>query len=538
MLARSERVSRDEVVVDFSEKRVDAIFADLDQCQLPGAAVGIAIHGRPMYRKGFGLASMELPVVLSPRMRMRIYSTTKQFPCLAYMLLCEQGKAGIDDPIGKHIPELHPVAHNVAMRQLMGNVGGLRDVHDINWQFGGVGRPVSTAELLALYRDIDDVNFLPGTAWVYNNGGFLLLSVAIERITGQPLEEVLRERIFEPIGMHDSLLRRFDTDFVPNSATMHMVSPTGRYEKSYIGTDTAGAGGIVSTVDDMLRWLAHMDAPRVGNTHTWTLMKTPQRLLNGTSTGYGLGLFVSLYRGVEVVHHAGGSMGANSQMLKVPAAGLDIDILVNRHDVSAAVLANQVLDACLPNLEPAREVSVGTLATGIFRSPRTGRVIQLFAREGQQTYSTDGGSEMPLEVSEGGVLRPSGPYQVVNEAITVLGDSASPPSIRVRTFGNVDELFAVRLADRPNVASIVGEYRSRQTGTHATILDADDGPQLHATGRFGSVIYQLNCLGEGLWQAKSKGVRFLGGILSFDGRGGGFRFSNYSTTALPFARCA
>src|SRR6202022_3356579 len=110
------------LAVEFDEKKIDAIFAKVDQCQMPGAAVGIAIGGKPVYRKGFGLASMELPLVLSPSIRMRIYSTAKHFTCLAYMLLCEGGKAGIDDPIGNVLPELHPVTRKVTMRQLMGHV--------------------------------------------------------------------------------------------------------------------------------------------------------------------------------------------------------------------------------------------------------------------------------------------------------------------------------------------------------------------------------------------------------------------------------
>jgi D-aminopeptidase len=110
-----------KIFPEIDEKRIDAIFAVVDQCHLPGAAVGIAIDGKPVYRKGFGLANMELPFVLSPSVRMRIYSTTKHFACLAYMLLCEEGRAGIDDPIGKYLPELHPVSRNATMRQLMGH---------------------------------------------------------------------------------------------------------------------------------------------------------------------------------------------------------------------------------------------------------------------------------------------------------------------------------------------------------------------------------------------------------------------------------
>ncbi len=130
------------------------------------------------------------------------------------------------------------------------------------------------------------------------NGGFLLLSAVIERLAVAPLEDVLRERIFERVGLHDTLLRRSDDDFVPNSATMHMSDGKGGFNRSYVGTALAGEAGMVSTVDDLLRWLAHMDAPVVGTETTWRLMKQSQRLHNGCDTGYGLGLMVGHHRGV------------------------------------------------------------------------------------------------------------------------------------------------------------------------------------------------------------------------------------------------
>src|ERR1700674_4988641 len=87
------------IATDFDEGKIRRIFAELDQCSLPGAAVGIAIGGKLVYRRAFGLANMELPLVLSPTTRMRIGSTTKHFACLAYLLLCEEGLAGLDDPL-------------------------------------------------------------------------------------------------------------------------------------------------------------------------------------------------------------------------------------------------------------------------------------------------------------------------------------------------------------------------------------------------------------------------------------------------------
>jgi D-aminopeptidase len=508
----------------FDEKKIDAIFAPFDQCRLPGAAVGIAIHGTPVYRRGFGVANMELPILLSTNIRMRIASISKHFTALAYMLLCEDGIADIDDPIGKYLPELHRSTHKVTMRQLMGNIGGLHDAYDICHQFSGTAYPATSAELLSFYGDLDEINAQPGTAWIYNNGGFLILSFAIERISGQSLEQVFQDRIFEPIGMYQSLLRRWETDFVPNSATAHMTSASGEYEKSnFFGNAWAGEGGIVSTVDDMLRWLAHMDAPTVGSAATWKAMKTSQVLANGTLTGYGLGLHIDRYRGAETLYHPGGGLGSSAQMIKVPSVGLDVVILVNREDVHATALADKVLDACLVGLDPAKEQSTGSFAFGTFRSPTTGRVIQLFTNEGHQTASIDG-MDIPVERDSGGILWPAGFFRDVKQAITLVGDPVQPTSIRLSDFGNIDNLVRVDTEEAADVSVITGLYRSKVTGTEITVSKTVSGAQLLAVGRFGSVTYSLECLSQGIWRAKSMRSWYRGGILSFERDVRTFRF--------------
>jgi hypothetical protein len=452
------------------------------------------------------------------------------------MLLCEEGRAGIDDLVGQYLPEMSAVTRQVTIRQLMGHVHGLRDAYDIRCQFSGTGRMVSIAELLSLYRDIDDMNAAPDVTWNYNNGGYMLLSLAIERITGQSLEDVMRERIFAPIGMYDTLLRRFDTDFVPNSATLHMSKLSGGFERSYVSKEHIGEGGMVSTVDDLLRWLAHMDAPVIGSAVTWRLMKAAHRLSNGASTGYGLGLITDRYRGVETLSHAGGLMGCNSHMLKVPAAGLDVVILVNRHDVSAVDLVNRTLDACLQGLDPVKEPFSGPFITRVFHSPTTGRVIQLYAKEGQQIASINGG-DMAVIPDDDGVLRPVGSFSPLKLTVSLVGDPTKPTSIRFNYFGNLDELIAIEPIQSPDVAAIAGKYRSDPTGTEVTISNTDDGARLHAVGRFGSQSCSLECLGAGIWRTKSKDAMPWGGTLVLDSDGGAFRYSTGSTWALPFRRC-
>jgi CubicO group peptidase (beta-lactamase class C family) len=538
--------------VQFDEQSIDAIFAELDRCHLPGAAIGISIAGRPVYRKAFGLASMELPVALATSTRMRIASGSKHFTALAYLLLCERGEAALDDPIGQYLPELHPVTHAVTPRQLMGHLGGLYDVHDICWQFSGRGSQVSSEQLLGLHRDCNGMNAAPGSTWLYSNGGYLMLTAAIERIAGCSLEEFLRERIFEPVGMHDTLLCRFDNDFVPNRASLHraksdpthdstivkIARPEAGFEKAQATTAWAGEGGIVSTVDDLLRWLAHMDAPVVGSAETWETIKKSQVLTNGTSTGYGLGLMRGRYRGLEILHHAGGVTGGNSYLLKVPAAGLDVAILLNRDDVIGVLLVQKILDACFADLAPIEQSARRPCIEGTFHSAQRCFVVQLFAKEDQQMASING-LDLPVIGDEHGVLRPAGIFTYLQQSIAPLGDPACPEAIEFRDFGNLEVLVRLSPERTLDPVALEGCYRSDAIGTDVSISSGREGLELTTFGRFGSAHFRLEALGEGTWRARSTdpSMAWTGGVLSFDSQAGSFRFSAPRTWNVLFRRC-
>jgi D-aminopeptidase len=519
----------------FNSEEVDNLFEELDQCQLPGLAVGIAIDGRPVYRKGFGLASMELPVALSPSIKMRVFSITKHFTSLAYMLLCEEGKAGIDDSVGKYLTHVHPVARSITMRQLMGNISGLRDVFDINWQFNGTGRSISCDEMLSLYCSINDLNAPPGTAWIYNNGGFLLLGAVIERLSSMSLEEVMRTRIFDRVGMNDTMLRRSDADFVPNSASLHMTDATGRYVKNYIGGDAVGEGGMVSTVDDMLRWINHMNAPVVGSAATWAVMKSPQRLQNGTCTHYGLGLFNDRYRGLGVLYHPGGGMGGNSQMLKVPLLGLDIVVLVNREDISAMSLTNRILDLSISGLTSTKPRAKSKPMTGFYRSTSTDRTIQLLISDGRQIASIDG-LDISVESNHPRELCAAGDFEYTKQVMKLSGDSDTALSIRLAEFGNCEEFLRQAPATEVSIGARTGLYVSETTGVRATILQSNGAPRMATVGHFGTAVYDLACVADGVWRARSKVAFWLGGTLTFNPDSSQFRFTTSRTRSLPFSR--
>jgi CubicO group peptidase (beta-lactamase class C family) len=533
------RMSDVKLAAKLDPATIDAIFAPVNQGQLPGVAVAVAIDGVPVYRKGFGLANMELPVTLSPTMRMRIGSTSKHFACLAYLLLCEDGRAGLDDEVGVHFPEFHPVARRVTIRQLMGHTSGLRDAVTLCMLVHGTGVPTTEREMLAYYETIGDSDFAPETNWSYNNGAYAILSTAIERISGQSLDSFLEERVFRPVGMNDTMMRRWDTSFVPNSATLHMVDAGGGYTRQYMGMEISGMGGMVSSMDDMLRWLRHMDAPVVGSAETWRLMKAPRTLSNGHGTGYGLGLISALYRGVPTIAHSGGVMGGNSQMIKVPGAGLDISIAANRADVNSIDLANRIIDACVEGLAPVAEAETegetkpaGETRTGLFRSSRTGRVVELLAVENKPFVSVDAAMPFPLKADGDGGFELAPPVDFIKWGVT-----PSDAGLTFVDFGNADELDEVARDADAKIGAFAGTYRFDPFDATAEVSDTADGARLRLNGRHGSHAYRLEPLTATIWKASSLGIfSVIGFTVTFDPEGAGLTINANRAVGLRFTR--
>jgi len=515
----------------FDEGRVDAIFSAIDQCRLPGAAVAVAIDGLPVYRRGFGLANMELPVLLGPSMRMRIGSTTKHFTALAYLLLCEEGRAGLDDPIGRHIPEIHAASREVSVRQLMGHTSGIRDAMALSMMMNGFATRVTDKDILKLYETIDDIDFAAGTGWAYNNGGYVLLTAAIERLTGEPLDDVLRKRIFAPVGMHDTMLRRWDTDFVANSATLHFRNPTGAFTRDYMGSEISGAGGMVSTMDDMLRWLDHMEAPIVGSADSWKLMREPHRLRNGTATAYGLGLVSVPYRGIETVSHGGGVVAGNSQMIKVPAAGLDISIAVNRADLSAADLACRIIDACVEGLDPRVDTAFEK-RSGIFVSDNGARVVEFSTHEDMQLMAADGTPTLPVTADEQGSLKLPDIMAFVLQTARFDADG-----LVMTEFGEETRLTEITPEPEARLADRAGRYRSSALATTARITEEGIERRLQITGPQGTASYSLFPVTEQIWKASFIGpFAMLGGIVTFAADKEGFAFTSGRMKPASFTR--
>ena len=458
---------------------LDALFKDLNRSDLPGLVVGVAQHGRVLYRRGLGLASLELGVANSPATRMRIGSTSKHFACLAVLLLAEDGLVDIDAGIRTWVPELPLLEGDATLRQLMTHTGGYRCFLDLGFIADGMAIKPAGEALAAQVRQ-RAVNFAPGDNMIYCNGGYHLLSLVVARVSGLSYEDFVAQRIFQPLGMHDTESVPSDFEMRRGVATLHVPLPGGGYRRGmFPSEEVRGEGAMISTVDDMLRWLAHLRGPKVvGSEASWSRMLERTRLNNGSENPYALGLMRHAYRGVEVIHHAGAVMGGTSQMLTVPGHALDIVILANGALAKPTDLANRVVDIVLgdatlgPVEAKATPERFGAVVGARYVSPRSGLVVGFGEVDGKFGLAFLNSPVVPLR-DEGDTLRIGfediaiGPLQV---ATAQLADRAEAPArIELREAGTPWQ-FERLPQEAPALADVAGPLLGRY---RCDDLDAD-----------------------------------------------------------------
>ena len=203
---------------------LDELFQPFARSDLPGLVVGVAQRGKTVYRRGLGLASVELGVANTPWTRMRIGSSSKHFTCLAALLLAEEGRLDLDVDVRRYLPELPELDGERTLRQMMTHSSGLRDYLDLSFIVGGLAvRPKGLA-LPAQVRQ-SEANFPAGEKMLYCNGGYHLLSIAIARASGMPFEAFMKQRIFAPLGMTNTDCAPSDLEIQRGMATLHVPLP-------------------------------------------------------------------------------------------------------------------------------------------------------------------------------------------------------------------------------------------------------------------------------------------------------------------------
>jgi len=485
--------------------RTDQVFADLAKPGSPGCAVAVYRGGRIAYARGYGLANLELNVPITPRTVFDIGSTSKQFTSMSILLLAQEGRLSLGDPVQKFVPEVPNYSRPVTIRHLLHHTSGMRDYIELMSLAGAREEDVTDAkDALAVISRQRVLNFEPGSEWLYSNTGYFLLSVIVERASGKPLPAFARERIFAPLGMRSTHFHDDHTMIVPGRATGYAPrDPTKGTGFSIAMSDweQTGDGAVMTTVEDLLRWDENFYTGQVGGRPLLDSMQRTATLNDGKPLTYAAGLFVDTYRGVRAVSHGGAWAGYRAELLRFPAQHLSIACLCNLATARPSQRARQVADVQLagqfPEGQPkpvaARQESrqpptphgigardLAALA-GTYRDPVGGDVYRVAARDGRLAIEMSGDT-YPLVRTRGREFRvDSAPYQT-----TVSFESAQGGARRLRVIPegrppSVAEAIAVVTPSAAKLAEYAGTYFSDELQT--TLAVAVDSGALVLRGR-------------------------------------------------------
>jgi D-alanyl-D-alanine carboxypeptidase len=319
--------------------------------RLPGAQVAIGLAGEVLMSRAYGFADVEQRIKMRDDHLFRIASHSKTFTATLILQLVEQGRLGLEDPVGAHLPELAAgVLGQVHLRELLEHTGGLlRDGLDADhWQFV---RPFPDRDaLLALVVD-GGAKLDPGALFAYSNLGYSLLGLVVEAVTGQPFAQVTRERIVAPLGLADTsadyLATRAD-DYAVGYSGLHLA--TTRDPLSHVSTAAMdSATGFSSTARDLVRYFAahRLGDERLLSDRSKRLQQRPANPIDPEhrdGDAYGLGMSVEEVDGRVYVGHGGGYPGHITKTLLDPETGLVVSVLTNASDGPAGPMARGIVE--------------------------------------------------------------------------------------------------------------------------------------------------------------------------------------------------
>ena len=340
---------------DVPSQKVDQIFSVYDKPGSPGCSLGVIRNGDFVYRKAYGLASLELAVPLSPQSVFYMGSVSKQFTAAGIVLAAEQGYLSLDDDVRKYIPELPDYGHVITLRQMIHQTSGFRDFFTLLYLSGhDVGDSNSPEDIFKIVVRQRGLNNVPGDEWIYSNTNYFLLGIVVKRATKKSLSEFAVENMFQPLAMSHTLFYDDHTLVVPGRVAAYDSPPHDGFHVDWSTTyEVVGGGGLMSTVDDLLLWDRNFYANRLGKGTLVQQLQSPGVLNNGKQISYAMGLDLGNYRGLPIVEHGGALFGYRAELLRFPEQKFSVICLCNIASAVPENLARQVADIYLADrLQP------------------------------------------------------------------------------------------------------------------------------------------------------------------------------------------
>lgn len=313
----------------------------------PSVSIAVIRGADTIAMKAWGMADLEQSVTASPKSVYRIGSVTKQFTASAVMQLVDQRKIRLDDSIATWLPALPVAWHKVTVRQLLNHTSGIPSYTEIGERWTRrFGEEMSPDTIVALTAR-DTMWFAPGTKWSYDNTGYVVLGMLIEKVTGHSWEKDLTERFFKPLGLAGTR-NCLGTPLIPFRAHGYEKDAGQWINTQYLAmSQPYAAGALCSTVGDLSRWNRALHTGQVLSAASYRLMTTPEGAAAKSAPLYGFALIADTLAGVPIIHHGGGIPGFITGNAWVPSAQLSVTVLTNAGSAGADDLLKQLVRAAL-----------------------------------------------------------------------------------------------------------------------------------------------------------------------------------------------
>lgn len=324
---------------------IDALAADSLTANGPGVAVLILKDNQILHAKGYGFSNIKTKTPITPDTRFDLASVSKQMTVIAILKLMEQGKLDIDHPISDYLPEFRNLKLDrpVSIRHLLNHTSGLDDYTGSSWT--GSDAKFANLSLEAHLTWLNDQTPLnePGVVFEYNNSGYALLALIVQRISRQPFAQFMQTEIFQPLGMTHTLVYRRLGQTIPNQATGYMVSEDGQVELSSFSSIIAGDGNVFSSLNDLVRYDQALRQAQIVSAPTLALAFAPGKLADGSpieknGESYGMGWEIA----GRYVHHDGSWMGTSTYYRHYLQPAVSIIVLSNDENYDSTDLSEKI----------------------------------------------------------------------------------------------------------------------------------------------------------------------------------------------------
>jgi len=453
--------------------RIDPIFSPYDSTHRPGCSVAVAHEGKLVFSRGYGMANLDHDVPITPQTIFHVASISKQFAAFSVMLLADEGKLSLDDEIQKHLPEIPRFAQPITLRHLIHHTSGMRDQWTLltlsGWRYSR--DLISDDDVLEVVTRQKELNFQPGTKYLYSNTGYTLLALVVKKITGKTLREFTTEHIFRPLGMKDTHFRDNFTEIVKGQAYGYRPSDD-TFTLGVTNFNTTGATSLLTTPEDLLRWSANFDDPKVGAS-VLNAMQTPAKLNNGEAITYAGGLIVTKYRGLKTVGHSGADAGYRADFVRFPDQKLAVACACNDGSANPSALARKVAEVFLEaqmETPPSKKVGersgppliVSQSLEGVYWNEKDDAYRVFVVKDGS-IYEYQGSSTRKLEAKHGGIF---GPPSSTTYLDFVEQQDGAPSAVILGNTENADTTKFQRVkAAKPDINALqafAGSYTSEE----------------------------------------------------------------------------